>query len=267
MLQRGLAAGILGGGSGGRPAWGGTCRCTGERIFRPTKTRGYPKGRGNAEEDADVQKIKELIRIMKENDLVKIDIQHGEDRISLQRAEPPQPIPPTGHSDGRSRAHGSGDFAGRKAPAGQAGAAEGTVEIKSPMVGTFYEASSPDSDPYVEIGAHVDPQTVVCIIEAMKVMNEIRGGDQRHDSRRSGEERPGRRVWPSPSSGSSQLSAHVQTCFSQTTPIANRGERALRIIRACHEIVDTVAVYSQADAHSLPSGWRMNPSDRTRQLQ
>ena len=49
------------------------------------------------EKDADVQKIKELIQIMKENDLVKIDIQHGDDRISLQRAEPPQPIAAAGH--------------------------------------------------------------------------------------------------------------------------------------------------------------------------
>ncbi len=48
------------------------------------------------------------------------------------------------------------------------------LEIKSPIVGTFYEAPSPDSDPYVEIGAHVDAQTVVCIVEAMKVMNEIK---------------------------------------------------------------------------------------------
>jgi acetyl-CoA carboxylase biotin carboxyl carrier protein len=124
------------------------------------------------EKDADVQKIMELIQIMKENDLVKIDIQHGDDRISLQRAEPPQPIA-AGHiltavpgplPAGTSPA----------VPAGQKGAAEGTVELKSPMVGTFYEASSPDSDPYVEAGAHVDPQTVVCIIEAMKVMNEIK---------------------------------------------------------------------------------------------
>jgi acetyl-CoA carboxylase biotin carboxyl carrier protein len=127
------------------------------------------------EKDADVQKIMELIQIMKENDLVKIDIQHGDDRISLQRAEPPQPI---------AAGHILTAFPGALAPgtlpqapaasAGQEGAAEGTVEIKSPMVGTFYEASSPDSDPYVEIGAHVDTQTVVCIIEAMKVMNEIR---------------------------------------------------------------------------------------------
>ena len=63
---------------------------------------------------------------------------------------------------------------GQAVPAGQTGPAEATVEIKSPIVGTFYEAPSPDSDPYVEAGAHVDPQTVVCIIEAMKVMNEIR---------------------------------------------------------------------------------------------
>ena len=51
---------------------------------------------------------------------------------------------------------------------------EGLLEIKSPIVGTFYEAPSPDSEPYVEAGSHVDPQTVVCIIEAMKVMNEIK---------------------------------------------------------------------------------------------
>ena len=62
-------------------------------------------------------------------------------------------------------------------PVGQApGAAksEGLLEIKSPIVGTFYEGPSPDSDPYVEPGARVDSQTVVCIIEAMKVMNEIK---------------------------------------------------------------------------------------------
>ena len=53
-------------------------------------------------------------------------------------------------------------------------ATEEFLEITSPIVGTFYEAASPDSDPYVETGTHVDLQTVVCIIEAMKVMNEIK---------------------------------------------------------------------------------------------
>jgi acetyl-CoA carboxylase biotin carboxyl carrier protein len=48
------------------------------------------------------------------------------------------------------------------------------MEIKSPMIGTFYRSPSPDSAPYVEVGAEVGPDTVVCIIEAMKVMNEIK---------------------------------------------------------------------------------------------
>jgi len=126
------------------------------------------------EKDADVQKIMELIQIMKDNDLVKIDIQHGDDRISLQRAEPPQPIAAGHILTALPGALAPGTSPQVPAAAGQGGAAEGIIEIKSPMVGTFYEASSPDSDPYVETGTHVDPQTVVCIIEAMKVMNEIR---------------------------------------------------------------------------------------------
>ena len=51
---------------------------------------------------------------------------------------------------------------------------EGLVAIKSPMVGTFYTAANPDSEPFVKIGATVGKDTVVCIIEAMKVFNEIR---------------------------------------------------------------------------------------------
>ena len=52
--------------------------------------------------------------------------------------------------------------------------ASNEVEIKSPMIGTFYRAPSPESAPYVDIGTEVGPETVVCIIEAMKVMNEIK---------------------------------------------------------------------------------------------
>lgn len=62
--------------------------------------------------------------------------------------------------------------------AGSAGAVtakdEGLLEIKSPIVGTFYSSPSPDSDPYVEVGSAVSSNTVVCIVEAMKVMNEIK---------------------------------------------------------------------------------------------
>lgn len=57
------------------------------------------------------------------------------------------------------------------APAAQA---EKHLEIASPIIGTFYSAPSPDSDPYVRIGDRIKPDTVVCIVEAMKVMNEIK---------------------------------------------------------------------------------------------
>ncbi len=130
-----------------------------------------------AEKDADVQKIKELITIMKENDLVKIDIAHGQDRISLQRAQPPQPGATVGPVNAPAPgAAAPGPQAQAPSPAQVPAASKGEelLEINSPLVGTFYEAPSPDSDPYVEPGSHADPQTVVCIIEAMKVMNEIK---------------------------------------------------------------------------------------------
>jgi len=130
-----------------------------------------------AEKDADVQKIKELIKIMKENDLVEIDIQHGDDRVALRRAQPQQaavaPIM-------TSFPGAPGQIMLPQGPMGPAEQAPGgakredLLEIKSPIVGTFYEAPSPDSEPYVETGGRVDSQTVVCIIEAMKVMNEIK---------------------------------------------------------------------------------------------
>jgi acetyl-CoA carboxylase biotin carboxyl carrier protein len=129
-----------------------------------------------AEKDADVQKIKELIEIMKENDLVEIDIQHGEDRVTLRRAQPQQAATITPFMTSLPGTAGPIMMPQGQIPtAEQQGAKQADLlEIKSPIVGTFYEAPSPDSEPYVESGSHVDSQTVVCIIEAMKVMNEIK---------------------------------------------------------------------------------------------
>ena len=59
-------------------------------------------------------------------------------------------------------------------PPSTAPAASGDLEIKSPMIGTLYRSPSPEAGPYVEVGSEVGPETVVCIIEAMKVMNEIK---------------------------------------------------------------------------------------------
>ena len=118
--------------------------------------------------DKDLAKVKELIEIMKDNDLVEIEIAEGDSKIHLKRPQPqmqavqqipmPQAVIPAA------------------APAAEVAPTEDSnlKFITSPMVGTFYGAPSPDSDPYVKVGDRVDEGTVVCIIEAMKVMNEIK---------------------------------------------------------------------------------------------
>ena len=132
-----------------------------------------------ADKDKDIQKIKRLIKIMKENGLSEIEIKHGDDKIALKRAQlqgfinhPIAAAPVAGHE---SVAAGA---AAQAAPAGAIAGSEATgedlAEIKSPIVGTFYATPSPDSEDYVEVGSRVDSETVICIIEAMKVMNEIK---------------------------------------------------------------------------------------------
>ena len=131
-----------------------------------------------AEKDTDLQKIKKLIEIMKQNELLEVEIKHGDDKIFLKRCQSqpalvpgvtatPMIKPESGAAPARSE--GIEALSRPSAPAG-----EDLVEIKSPIVGTFYATPSPDSEPYVELGSTVKPQTVVCIIEAMKVMNEIK---------------------------------------------------------------------------------------------
>jgi len=126
------------------------------------------------EDDADLKKIKQLIEIMKENGLVEIEIKHADDAIVLKRAQP-QPAfggMPVMMPDSAAVPAGRGGPGDAHRPS--APPQEDLVEIKSPIVGTFYATPSPDSEPYVDVGSTVSPHTVVCIIEAMKVMNEIK---------------------------------------------------------------------------------------------
>jgi len=131
-----------------------------------------------AEKDNDLKKIQKLIDIMKENDLVEIEIKHDDDKIFLKRAQPQQAVVGMPVMRPESGAvpvgpEGVGAVSQHAAPESIPGEEELT-EIKSPIVGTFYATPSPDSEPYVDIDSAVGPQTVVCIIEAMKVMNEIK---------------------------------------------------------------------------------------------
>lgn len=120
----------------------------------------------------DLKKVKEVIELMQENDLVEVELVDGESKIHLKRPQAGMPVfQPMQMQMPMTMTAGSG--AAPAAPSAPA-ADSGLVEIKSPIVGTFYQASSPDAEPYVKNGSKVESDTVVCIIEAMKVMNEIK---------------------------------------------------------------------------------------------
>jgi acetyl-CoA carboxylase biotin carboxyl carrier protein len=130
----------------------------------------------------DVERIHYLVRLMKRYDLTALDLNDGPVQIRLRRRSP-HPAPP--------------DVSGRNQPAFPAPASHGssltappapeppvptiptapkTVVIESPMVGTYYASSAPDAPPFVSVGTVVQPDTVVCIIEAMKVFTDIPAG-------------------------------------------------------------------------------------------
>ena len=135
---------------------------------------------GHKELGFDTSRIEKILEIMKANDLVEIEIKQGDDKIVVKRAQPQNatPMPTIIHSSSPSitAEHiAAAQAAISTAASPKAGVADEKTEIiKAPLVGTFYAAPSPDSAPFVEVGAKIEPQTVVCIIEAMKVMNEIK---------------------------------------------------------------------------------------------
>jgi acetyl-CoA carboxylase biotin carboxyl carrier protein len=114
----------------------------------------------------ELKDIKAIIDLMKKNDLSVFEMEKDGFRLKLQKGIGDQPIVST-------------TVAPVPAPAAANGPAAATEtaplkEIVSPMVGTFYRAASPDASPFVDVGTKVTEDTVVCIIEAMKVMNEIK---------------------------------------------------------------------------------------------
>ena len=117
----------------------------------------------------ELKDIKALIDLMKENDLSVFEMEKEGFKIKLQKEGTPGAAPVM-------VAPVAAPVAAAAAPQAQAPvpAAPSHKEIISPMVGTFYRASSPDSSAFVDVGAQVTEDTVVCIIEAMKVMNEIK---------------------------------------------------------------------------------------------
>jgi acetyl-CoA carboxylase biotin carboxyl carrier protein len=117
----------------------------------------------------DVKKVRRLIELMKEHDLSELDLKQADNRVRIRRGGEvvaySAPAMPAARPAG-----------GTAAAAPAAAVEEKTLVIKSPMVGTFYRASGPDSAAFVKVGDRIGPEKTVCIVEAMKVFNEIPAG-------------------------------------------------------------------------------------------
>lgn len=120
----------------------------------------------------DLKDIKAIIDLMKKNDLSVFEMEKDGFRLKLQKGAgeqtvftSPAPAP---------AAAAAPTAATTAASAAEAAAKSALKDVLSPMVGTFYRAGSPESPPFVDVGKEVSEETVVCIIEAMKVMNEIK---------------------------------------------------------------------------------------------
>ncbi len=121
----------------------------------------------------EIKDIKRIIELAKENDLTEFELSEEGFRIAIKRKtggdvvvaqQVPLFAPAPVHAP----------VAAPVVAAAPAPAVSKLAEIKSPMVGTFYRSPSPDAEPFIAVGKEVEPETVVCIIEAMKVMNEIK---------------------------------------------------------------------------------------------
>ena len=132
-------------------------------------------GGSNSVEVFEVRRVRRLVELMNDHDLSEIDLRQGEQRIRLRRgAEAPViSAVPTAPVPAAPVAAPSPAPAAPAAPTEAPAAAETGKVIKSPMVGTFYNSSSPESAAFVSVGDQVGPDTIVCIVEAMKVFNEI----------------------------------------------------------------------------------------------
>ncbi|GAL37204.1 biotin carboxyl carrier protein of acetyl-CoA carboxylase [Vibrio maritimus] len=123
----------------------------------------------------DIRKIKKLIELVEESGIAELEISEGEESVRISRSGPaaaPAPIqyaaapaPVAAPAAAPAAAPVAAEEAAPAVPAGH--------QVLSPMVGSFYRAPSPDSKPFVEVGQSVNAGDTICIVEAMKMMNQI----------------------------------------------------------------------------------------------
>jgi acetyl-CoA carboxylase biotin carboxyl carrier protein len=124
----------------------------------------------------DLKDIKAIIDLMKKNSVSEFELEKQDFKIKLKRGPSNGGGPAVSYEDPPvlTYVQPTVPVPGVAIPSPAGAPASPELDIKSPMIGTFYRAPSPESASYIEVGAEVNPETVVCIIEAMKVMNEIK---------------------------------------------------------------------------------------------
>jgi len=128
--------------------------------------------------DATMIKLEELqalVQLMVDNDLTELELRDGEESVCLKRGGPS--VVAAAAAAPTAAVQSGAPSPGVEAPAPAPPAEvedDGLVAIESPMVGTFYASPDPDSPPFVQVGSSVTPETVVCLVEAMKVFNEVK---------------------------------------------------------------------------------------------
>jgi len=120
----------------------------------------------------DVKRIRRLVELMNEHELSEVDLRQGDQRIKIRKGH--EPIITQAPAPSSAPAAPASTPTPASAPATAKAADDPNVTVvKSPMVGTFYTSPSPDAPPFVKVGDHVGASTTICVIEAMKVFNEI----------------------------------------------------------------------------------------------
>jgi acetyl-CoA carboxylase biotin carboxyl carrier protein len=120
-----------------------------------------------------IEWVKSLVQIMNQNGIAELSVEEDGRKVRLRKtAEPARAFAPAAAAPPAPLA--SAPAAPAALEPGAVEAPSDVVEVRSPMVGTFYRSPSPEAEPFVEVGDAVTPETTLCIIEAMKVMNEIK---------------------------------------------------------------------------------------------
>jgi acetyl-CoA carboxylase biotin carboxyl carrier protein len=143
-------------------------------LDRTAKTALPKNPAASGENTLELKDIKAIIDLMKKNDLSVFEMEKDGFKLKLQKGAGEQTIFSSGAIPPAPVSSASAPITTVAAPAPEAAKGVALKDIVSPMVGTFYRAGSPESPPFAEIGKAVTEESVVCIIEAMKVMNEIK---------------------------------------------------------------------------------------------